>query len=223
VLYDGARRPERVVGAVHDITDRKQFEARLETLAQESAHRVKNLLAIVQAIVSQTLRRATDMAAAADTIRQRLMAIGVTQTALIAGTPTSSDLETLVRSAMDLHAPAPGRVRISGPGIRLDTKTALGLTLVLHELGTNAVKYGALSNDAGRIDIAWTAGDDGIADFVWREAGGPRVAAPVRQGFGSALIQKSLPPVGSDTATIDYEPSGVVFRARLTVASDPPA
>ncbi len=223
VLYDAAGKPSRVVGAVHDITQRKQFETRLETLAQESAHRVKNLLAIVQAVVSQTLRRAEDIATAADTIRQRLMAIGATQTALVTGSPTSSDLETLVRSAMELHAPSPRRIRISGPEIRLDANTALGLTLVLHELGTNAVKYGALSNDAGRIEIAWTAGDDGTADFVWRETDGPRVEPPTRQGFGSSLIQKSLPPVGDSVAVIDYAPCGVVFSARLATASDPGA
>jgi PAS domain S-box-containing protein len=218
VIYDDEGAPARVVGAVHDITQRKQFEARLETVAQESAHRVKNLLAIVQAIVSQTLRRATDINAASDAIRQRLMAIGATQTALVSGSPAPSDLGMLVRSAMELHGEVPARIRVSGPDLRLDAKTALGLTLVLHELGTNAVKYGALSTDAGHVGISWTLDQTGtVATFEWRERGGPPVAVPTRQGFGSSLIRRSLPPIGDDSPAIAFDPEGVVFTAPLAV------
>jgi PAS domain S-box-containing protein len=218
VLYDEDGRPAKVVGAVHDITPRKQFEARLQTVAQESAHRVKNLLAIVQAIVSQTLRRASDFNTASDAIRQRLMAIGATQTALVSGSPASSALRTLVQSAMELHGESPTRIRIAGPDLRLDAKTALGLTLILHELGTNAVKYGALSNDTGRIEISWTLDDAGeTAHFEWRERGGPRVEEPTRQGFGSSLIRRSLPPVDDAAPVIAFEPEGVVFTAPLAV------
>ena len=218
VLYDAAGNPAKVVGAVHDITQRKEFEHRLETVAQESAHRVKNLLAIVQAIVSQTLRRADDVDSATDLIRQRLMAIAATQTALVSGSPASSELGTLVRSAMELHVASSDRLSVSGPPLRLDSNTALGLTLVLHELGTNAVKYGALSNDTGQVEIAWTLNDGAAsADFLWRERNGPPVSPPSRQGFGSSLIQKSLPPVDDVVAELDYAPGGLVFRARLAV------
>ena len=222
VLRDEDGNPSKVVGAVHDITPRKQFEARLETVAQESAHRVKNLLAIVQAIVSQTLRRASDMESASEAIRQRLMAIGATQTALVSGSPAPSDLGALVLSAMALHGDVPARILVGGPNVRLDAKTALGLTLVLHELGTNAVKYGALSNDTGRIEISWTLDDAGArATFEWRERGGPRVEAPTRQGFGSSLIRKSLPPVGDDDAVIAFDPAGVIFTTPLAVDGGP--
>ncbi len=218
VLRDEDGAPAKVVGAVHDITPRKQFEARLQTVAQESAHRVKNLLAIVQAIVSQTLRRASDINTASDAIRQRLMAIGATQTALVSGSPASSDLVTLVWSAMELHGEGPARIRVSGPDVRLDAKTALGLTLILHELGTNAVKYGALSNDTGRIEISWALDEAGeVATLEWRERGGPRVEAPTRQGFGSSLIRRSLPPIGEEAAVIAFDPEGVVFTAPLAV------
>ena len=226
VLNDAQGRPSRVVGAVHDITGRKQSEAQLETIARESAHRVKNLLAIVQAIVSQTLRRAADIDSASLAIRQRLMAIAATQTALTTGTVAESDLETLVRSALELHSQTPGRVRIAGPEAVVDGKTALGLTLVLHELGTNAVKYGALSRDSGHVDIGWTIDPScGRAAFTWRESGGPPVTPPSRQGFGSHLIRKSLPAIDGAEATIDYEPDGVVFRTLLAVAGNglPPA
>ncbi|MCB1500909.1 MAG: PAS domain-containing protein [Bauldia sp.] len=228
VLNDAQGRPSRVVGAVHDITRRKQFEAQLETLARESTHRVKNLLAIVQAIVSQTLRKASDIDSASLAIRQRLMAIAATQTALTNGTVAESDLDTLVRSALELHTQTPGRVRIAGPNVVIDGKTALGLTLVLHELGTNAVKYGALSREGGHVDIAWTIEAGGRhADLSWRESGGPRVTAPARQGFGSHLIARSLPPVDGVEATIDYAPTGLVFRVRLAVGGaeegSPPA
>ena len=216
VLDDSEGRPARVVGAVHDITRRKQFEAELETLARESAHRVKNLLAIVQAIVSQTLRKASDINSASLAIRQRLMAIAATQTALTSGHVAESDLDTLVRSSLELHTQTPGRVQIAGPEVVVDGKTALGLTLVLHELGTNAVKYGALSRDAGRVDISWTADvENGCSDFTWTESGGPRVAPPSHQGFGSHLITRSLPPVGEVGSTVEYDPAGVIFRTRL--------
>jgi len=224
VLRDAQGNPSRVVGAVHDITERKQFETRLETLAQESAHRVKNLLAIVQAIVSQTLRRATDIDAASVAIGQRLMAIAASQSVLSMRGATASDLAALVRNATQAHNGSGERIRFAGAGAKVDADTSVGLTLVLHELATNAVKYGALSNDTGRVDISWTVDDGGaFADLVWRELGGPSVTPPERQGFGSLLIRKSLPAYPGSEATIDYEPAGLVFRARLALLKGAPS
>ena len=218
VLQDAEGRPAKVVGAVHDITERKEFEARLETLAQESTHRVKNLLAIVQAIVSQTLRRAPDLDTAATAIGQRLMAIAATQSNLTSRGSAAGDLHTLVANTLQVHTATAGRIRVSGPVAMVDADTSLGLTLVLHELATNAVKYGALSTEAGHVEISWTVDASGaFADLVWKEAGGPPVAPPSRQGFGSSLIKKSLPPHAGVEAAVDYDPAGVIFRSRLAL------
>lgn len=217
VLRDAAGRAVRVLGAVHDITQRKQFEQQLETLAHESAHRVKNLLAMVQAIVAQTLRRADDMDSAAQAVTERLAALARGQSLLAQGASAGRDIATLVAEVAALHG-GPARIRAQGDAVRLDERTALGAGLVLHELSTNATKYGALSSDAGHVAVHWTVdADDGALHLEWRETGGPAVVAPQRRGFGSTLIERSLATRPGNRVTLDYAPDGLVCRWRLAL------
>lgn len=232
VMRDATGRAYRVVGAVHDITQRKQVEMQLQAMAMESTHRIKNLLSVIQAIVSQTLRRAKDIPEATSKLSRRISALGSAQTALVAGHVQSSSLKEVVQQFVELHSDHEQRIRVTGPDMPIDQRTALGLALVLHELGTNAAKYGALSSDEGHVSIDWTLTADGkSADFTWHETGGPAVVPPTRQGFGSTLIERMLPTVSGSVAAIAYSPQGVHFSARLqvdgpprtTVASDLPA
>lgn len=209
VLRDPQGRITRVLGASHDITERKQWEAQLETLARESAHRVKNVLALAQAIVVQTMKRSATLEDAQRAVSERMAALASSQTALVDGSGTALDLHLLVEQAMQIHG-GRGRVRIEGAHARLDSRTALGLGLVLHELATNAVKYGALSCDSGEVDISWhLEGGSSRIELVWEEHGGPPVEKPESSGFGMRLIERSLTHDRRNKVDVEFPPEGV--------------
>lgn len=190
----------------------KEEQAKL--LAGELGHRLKNLLAITQAVASQTLRQATDLPTATDALSVRLAALGRATDVLTASSWEAADMHTLARSVIDGHA---GGVRLDGPPIRFNAQVSLALALVLHELATNATKYGALSNGTGHVDLQWairpdsTAADDPRFTLTWREVDGPLVEPPKRQGFGSLLIERSLRSYFRGLISMNYEPSGLVF------------
>lgn len=221
VMYDGEGRPRQVVGASFDITDRKEREVQTQLLAQESAHRIKNLLAMVQAIVSQSLRKADTIPAARAAIDERLLALAQAQDVLTQAPHDSAGLRDIVITAIRMHSDSQQRFSVEGPNLPLDGKTALGLALMVHELGTNAVKYGALSVPEGRVAITWSAKADGSIDWVWQESGGPQVKPPQAPGFGSRLIQRGLATRPGSEVTIDYAPSGAICRARFGGAAAP--
>ena len=220
VLRDPQGRITRVLGASHDITGPKQWQAQLETLARESTHRVKNVLALAQAIVEQTLRRATSLEEARRTVSERISALAASQTALVDGSGTHLDLRKLVEQAMQLHG-GTGQVRMHGPDVRLDSRTALGLGLALHELATNAVKYGALSTDSGEVEIGWCfAGDTPRIELLWEEHGGPPVEKPERAGFGMRLIERSLAHDRRNRAKVEFPPEGVRCTCSIALPED---
>lgn len=220
VLRDAAGRPVRVVGAVHDITQRKQAELQLQTMAMESTHRIKNLLSVVQAIAAQSIRRAESLPDAASKLSKRLQALGTAQSALVSGPTGNMQIREIVEQFMSLHADYGERVEGDGPDVIVDQRTAMGLALVLHELGTNAAKYGALSNEGGRVSLTWQLdAGEAFIDLRWQEDGGPAVFPPNRQGFGSTLMEKMLPIYPGTSSKIEYAASGVTFTARLSVVA----
>lgn len=187
----------------------------LRLLNQELGHRLKNLLTIVQAIATQTIRQSHDLKSANDALVLRLAALGRATDALTATEWNDADLRTLVESSLAGHAAVADRFRIEGPEVRFGPRVGLAITLALHELTTNAIKYGALSNDAGHVALRWsvTRGGDGDRFHLqWHEVGGPPVEPPSRRGFGSAMIERSLRGYFGGEATIRYEPAGVVFE-----------
>jgi two-component sensor histidine kinase len=172
---------------------------------------------MVQAIVAQTLRRAQDLDTASRAVAERLSALAKTQSTLAQGRTAANDLAVLVDDVVALHGGA-ARIRPHGPPVRLDERTALGAGLVLHELSTNATKYGALSNEGGHVAVDWAVdADGGTVDLLWREIGGPPVTPPQRRGFGSTLIERSLSTRAGNSVTIDYAPDGLVCRWRLAL------
>lgn len=216
--YDGS--PQRLVGAHIDITERKEAEAQQRLLMQELSHRVKNSLAMVQAIASQTLRNATSLETARVTFSERLAALSRAHDLLVGGGWANAALSQVIESVVAIQG-EPGRFAIQGPEVVLGPKAALALTLILHELATNAVKYGALSNATGRVVLHWRLDEiDGETQFRlrWQEEGGPPVVVPTRRGFGSRLIERSFPTVKGRTQ-LAFPPAGIVFTLDAPVSA----
>jgi two-component sensor histidine kinase len=177
-------------------------------------HRMKNTLTMVQAIAAQTFRDSdAEGKAAAHAFSERLLALARAYDALVQTNWKRANLRALVMGTIEIFGPADReRFRISGPEVHLDADTALMPALALHELATNAAKYGALSNDAGHVDIAWSVHDDKDAPrlhLIWQEHGGPPVVPPKRRSFGTRLIERALPRELGGAVTLSYDPAGV--------------
>ncbi|MCC6919006.1 MAG: PAS domain S-box protein [Alphaproteobacteria bacterium] len=211
----------RVVGAskvARDITDRKQSEQLQRLLFDELNHRVKNTLATIQAIASQSLRRAASPQDFVTSFSGRVQALGRAHDLLVRHRMKSADIMAIIRDQVVLGSADGARTTCSGPLLELDAQSAVQLALVLHELATNARKYGALSAPTGRLEITWTIAGAEL-DLHWRETGGPEVALPDRHGFGSMLIERTLQ--GSrGSARLAYEPGGVECRIRMTLLDE---
>ncbi len=195
-------------------TERKQAEARDEMINHELAHRVKNTLAIVQAIVTQTLRKAANSQDALRTIGDRLSALGRAHTVLTHSRTGSASIMDVVEDAIAIHRESEHRIRVNGPRIDLGTKASLALSLALHELCTNAQKYGALSNESGIVSIDWTVtggARDARFRLTWRESGGPPVSEPPSKGFGSKLIGQMIGADFGGRTELRFDPSGVTW------------
>jgi two-component sensor histidine kinase/PAS domain-containing protein len=207
--------PGDIVGAVSvslDITERKKSEEQRRLLVHELNHRVKNTLATVQSIALQTLRGTDSTAVAFEALTERLVALAKAHDALTRENWEGVELHEIVQGATGPHA---GRDRfvIAGPPVWLSPALSLSLALSLHELATNAAKYGALSTAEGSVSISWDVVEplgDARLRLRWVERGGPTVLPPTRRGFGSRLIERSLSAENGGTATIEYAPDGVV-------------
>jgi two-component sensor histidine kinase len=218
-----------VLGAVLvglDITERKEGEDQRRLLLHELNHRVKNSLAIVQSIALQTLRGATSLEDARHALTERLVALAKAHDALTRESWEGAELHDLVAGAIAPLADAE-RFHLEGPPVRLSPALSLSLALALHELATNASKYGALSTERGVVTISWEI--DGPLDAMrfrlcWRERGGVPVSPPTRRGFGTRLIERSFSAELGGSATIDFAPEGVtcVVEAMLPQGASAP-
>ncbi len=203
----------------HDISARKAAEAQQEILNRELSHRLKNTLAMVQAIAMQTLRNAADPMAAREALAARLIALGKAHDLLLTGEGESADLRAVLDGALAIHDDGrPGRFRLSGPPVPCGSRAALSLALMAHELATNAVKYGALRVPDGHVTLAWRIDDSDILALRWQEHGGPRVTPPARRGFGSRLIERGLAGTVDGEVATHYPPEGVVCTLTAPLA-----
>jgi two-component sensor histidine kinase len=207
-----ARTPVAIAGASRDLTERKQAEDLQHLLLDELNHRVKNTLATIQAITTLTLRAARDLPSAREVLDQRLVAMARAHDLLTARAWTGADLAEVVARALEAFTPA--QVTIAGDAIAISPRHTLALSLALHELGTNATKYGALSCPQGRLRVEWRA-EDGTLRLDWSESGGPRVVKPVQKGFGSRLLELLLVDDLGGTIELDYAPAGL--RCGVTI------
>ena len=212
IVRDG--RIDGAVCTVVDLTERKQNERRQQMMNQELAHRVKNTLAMVQAIVGQTLRNSPATAQAVEAINERLVALGNAHSAMTRTRWGNASIIDVVEGAIGLHRAQPHRIQVDGSSLELGSKAGLAIALAMHELCTNAAKYGALSNDRGTVSIAWKV-TGGAADshfhMRWKESGGPPVQVPTRKGFGSKLIAQSIALDLAGETKLVFEPDGVLW------------
>ncbi|WP_061934292.1 sensor histidine kinase [Aureimonas sp. AU22] len=199
-------------------SQRQQRQQRV--LQRELSHRMKNTLAMVQAMVSQSLRNATDPKDAADMASARIQALARAQDMLTATDWAASDVRTIVTSSIAPHADTPDRFRMAGLPVDLGARQALGLALAIHELATNATKYGALSTGEGFVTISWDVADGERFRFAWKEEGGPPVVEPERRGFGSRLTERVVPGYFQGQATIVFAASGLVYHLDGSLAAE---
>jgi PAS domain S-box-containing protein len=207
-----------------DITDAKLAEEHLILLIHELNHRVKNTLATVQSIAVQSLRGldGPEAEAARGAFEARLLALARVHDVLTRESWDGAEMSAVVADAirpLDVGGDAPSRFRVEGPPLRLPPRLALSMAMALHELGTNAVKYGALSNEDGTISIQWAVRrkDETQLFLCWKESGGPPVKKPTRTGFGSRLIERSLARELAGEVNLIYEPTGVVCTIEAPV------
>ena len=188
--------------------------AQSETIATELQHRIGNLLAVVQAMARQTFRHSDPVRLAE--FGARMNALGMAQAILIEAETRGATLAEVVTSALAPHG-ADGatrdRIKVAGPEMRLEGRRAHALTLALHELATNAAKYGALSVERGSVEIEWRT-EEGQLDFVWRERDGPACPLPERTGFGSFLITRNLGIAFGGAVDLDFDTAGLICRLR---------
>jgi len=210
--------PLVVAGVSQDITDRKRAEEHRALLANELSHRVKNSLATVQAVAAQTLRTAGSLAEAQKTLEARIQAMAAATNSLVTESWEGASLRDLLEKALaPFGTIEDARFQLSGPDIRLPPELAISFGLGVHELATNASKYGALSSAGGVVAISWNlSGDPGgkRLDFIWKESGGPAVSPPTKVGFGGKLIKRVLAQGTGSKVNIDYRPEGVIFSAQ---------
>jgi PAS domain S-box-containing protein len=205
----------RIIGAskiAHDITERKQAQARQELLTREIHHRTKNLFAVVDAVVARSFAGKRTVEEAETAVRHRLYSLAQTHVMLLDKEWEGADLGEIVRTEMEPYA---GRVLIEGPSIMLNTQATQDFAMALHELATNAAKYGALSNQAGQVLITWSLSQlngHGPFRFRWEERGGPPVSKPERKGFGSSVLEQVMVEYFDKPPEIEFAPSGVKYE-----------
>jgi PAS domain S-box-containing protein len=196
-----------------EVTERHEAARHRELLIHELNHRVKNTLAVVQATAHQTLRRSEVSAEVREAFAGRLAALASAHDILTRRNWESALLDELLETALAPFTQRAGeRIALSGPKLRLPAKTAVSFALAIHELATNAAKYGALSNEAGRVSVSWLLArrdEMGWLKLRWKETGGPAVVAPARRGFGSRMIEKALAEELAGQVRLKFEPTGV--------------
>lgn len=213
-IWDDAGNVRGIYLTVVETTAQIEAEARSEVLTNELKHRMKNTMAMVQSIVNQALRRAGDMDEAKRLITAQIGALARTNDLLTRSDDLDASLAAIVQGPAEMQGVFSKRMSSTGPDLALNPKAAIAFTMLLHELTTNAMKYGALSNDTGRVQVEWHRGESTL-DFSWRECDGPPVTPPVATGFGTRLIS-ALSGDLCGQPEIEYDPAGV----RCTLRSD---
>ncbi|MBW9054843.1 PAS domain-containing protein [Rhizobium mesosinicum] len=215
-IFDAKGEIAEWFGMATDVTERVRARERQQILNRELGHRLKNVLSLVQSIANQTFRQADNLTEAAETYSARLVSLGRATDILTETAWADAGLHNIVQAGLIPVGDFSDRIRISGPDLDLAPQQALMMTLTLHELATNSLKYGALSSEAGMVEVTWDIGRDAEGEpqftFRWRESGGPETSPPVREGFGARMIGKLLPASFQGKAEMRYEAAGFEFR-----------
>jgi two-component sensor histidine kinase len=225
IKKEGMRRAASLSGVLSDITQHRASEEAQQLLTRELTHRVKNLFAIANGMVSMTARTAKDPKEMASALRGRLSALSRAHelaqpfSGAKHGAGPEVGLDQLVEAVLAPYRQGDdNRIIVEGPGVRVGSNTTTSLALVLHELATNAAKYGCLSSSEGQLAIQWTTSGDSV-DFLWAETGGPSIeATPSFEGFGSQLSQRSIAGQLGGTLTREWLHEGL--RVHMTMPLD---
>ena len=216
-IFDSNGRPSHLLSISRDITEEHEASIALneaaqrqKMLAEELEHRIKNTLTTVSAIANQTLQ-GEEYAHVRQALLARLITLGHAHDILTQTSWQGAPIEEVVEKALVPHRTVQNRIHVSGQEVEVAPKQALSLALAVHELATNALKYGALSSETGSVRITWSNGDEANPGFrfTWEEAGGPPVAQPTRKGFGSRLIERILATDFNGTVETVYRPEGI--------------
>jgi len=200
----------------HDVTDHVAAEQQQKLLVDELNHRVKNTLAIVQSLATQSFRSAASLEAARDTLNARLLTLASAHNLLTQNAWETADLAATIRAAVEATTGADvGRIAIHGPVATLQPQAAMSVAMIIHELSTNAIKYGALSNEKGRVDVSWRSApvQNGMEIALeWVESGGPQIRPPERRGFGTRLIERGIASDLQSEVEMQFRPDGLRCR-----------
>lgn len=213
-ITDEVGQPINLLAISRDISHLHEIDRQRDALMHEMAHRMKNVLTITQAIVSQSMRHATSLEDARRAIQGRITALSSAQDILTNSNTTTADIHDIISTALKPHISSASRITYSGPAIQLEGQQILGLALAVHELATNAIKYGALSNDDGTVTLTWAGSAQAFKSFAWVERGGPNVEPPTRQGFGTKLIQTLVGSYFGGVVELAYLPEGITFSLK---------
>jgi two-component sensor histidine kinase len=200
---------DTAVLTIQDITSLKQAEAHQQLLINELSHRAKNLLAIIQSIAQQSFKGEGSVPQMLARFEGRLGALSAAHGILTQERWEAVPLRRLICDTFTAVRSDDERLELEGPNLDLPPKVSVSLAMAIHELATNALKYGSLSNEAGRVKIAWTA-NGGRLHLRWKERGGPPVSEPARRGFGSRMIERGLAAELAGRVVIRFEPDGVL-------------
>ena len=210
------RKAVAIVGASRDLTDRKQAEQLQRLLLDELGHRIKNMLARVQAVADQTLKGAQDLPSAREVLNRRICSMAGAHDLLTSRNWSGADLSEVVARALDGFNST--RLDVSGSHVELSERQTLAFSMALHELVTNATKYGALSNSVGTLTIGWKVEGE-MLRFCWSESGGPPVTTPGTRGFGSRLLERVVVSDLRGDVELDYNSRGLRCTISAPMAS----
>jgi two-component sensor histidine kinase len=212
-----------ILGAVNcfqDVTERKRTERQMAILASEAEHRVKNILATVQATVN--LSQSDSLDGLKQAIEGRIKALAKVHTLFVQSRWAGAELSSIAEQELEPYLrEGEVRVRIDGPALFLEPKIAQAIAVALHELATNAAKYGALSDGEGRVEITWTCATDGQLSLRWTERGGPSlIAPPTRQGFGTNIVERIIREQSKGEMRLDWNAAGLQCEIVLPITSN---
>ena len=209
-----------MIGVNSDETEREEAELQRELLVSELNHRVKNILAVVESVFRQTFKEDDASPEARERFGGRLSALATAHDLLIKSHWRNSPLDQLARDVLMAQVADGKRIVLAGPEAVLEPNQSVSMAMVLHELCTNAIKYGALSQEAGHVELRWDWQDERreLLKIVWREIGGPRVSAPGRRGFGTQLVERAFAQ-GQRRSHIDFREDGIVWTVEFRVSA----
>lgn len=221
IIPASAGQGRRFVGISFDITDRKRAEVQQQLLIDELNHRVKNTLGIVQSIARQSIKQESSVSENIEAFEGRLAALSTVHNLLTSGLWQATALSDLISGSLTPLA-RKEQIYAEGQRVMLGTKTAVTMALALHELATNALKYGALSVPEGHVHISWTRSDLGELQLSWVERGGPKVQVPEKRGFGLRMIEKGMAADLRGSVEVIFDTDGLIFRleAQLPESDD---